>query len=304
MKKVVIVIVNWNTGELLGKCLKSLGRLPEKELIAEVIVIDNASHDKSLALAHVVVGESINRPKVRFIKQKNNLGFAKANNVALRRVRDGIYDQAHVLLLNPDTEMMPGALSNLLKILGTETRAGVVGARLNNMDGTLQQSVRAFPTLPVFVFSFLKLSRLMPDAKIWRDYIRTDLDYDKQQSVDQVMGAVFLIRNEAFSDIGLLDERFWIWFEEVDYCKRAKDANWEIIYTPESHVLHHGAVSFNQLVGFKKVWPWLMSSLRYANKHLSNGASLMLWLLLPIALLLIVPAMVIYMMQHKRKNNI
>ena len=293
MDKVSIVIVNWNTGPLLARCLESLAALPnvERSLIDEVIVVDNASSDRSVVQAQAVVGAVFNKPRVRFILQKHNLGFAAANNAAWQRIAQRYPQQLpHILLLNPDTEICAGALAGLLTLLSSQPTAGIAGPQLVNPDGTVQPSVRSFPTLGVFVFLFLKLHRLVPSAVVWQRYVRYGFDYQREQAVDQVMGAVFLIRSEAAQELGRLDEQFFIWFEEVDYCRRAASAGWQTWYTPQARVVHHGGVSFAQLIGWRRAWAWLRSSRQYAAKHLGPMAAVALRLLTPVALLLALPA--------------
>jgi N-acetylglucosaminyl-diphospho-decaprenol L-rhamnosyltransferase len=294
MDKVSIVIVNWNTGELLARCLESLMALPEQDLVAHVVVIDNASGDDSMKRAQSITKEW---PKVSFISLESNVGFAKANTIGI----DSLATKGtHILLLNPDTEMKPGSLQALVTVLSENDAVGIVGPKLLNTDGSIQESVRTFPTFGVLAGMFLKLHRLLPGLAIWRNYFASDFDYSREQSVDQVMGACFLIRNELFIDIGSLDEGFWIWFEEVDYCKRAHTADWAVLYTPSAEVMHHGGASFHQLVGFKKSWPFLRSALCYARKHFSSWEVLVLYILLPFALLLILPSSLVHFAQRKQ----
>jgi GT2 family glycosyltransferase len=305
MSKLVIIIVNWNTGELLLNCVKSLQQLSdgEKEIIDEVIIVDNASTDKSIIKAQHSVGKSMNKPRVRFIMQENNLGFSKANNIAIDRVikKNGDF---HVLLLNPDTEVREGALSSMLKVLEEGKSTGVVAPHLINSDGSTQSSVRSFPGFGEFVFLLLKLNRILPKSRRWQRYMRVDFDYTKQENVDQVMGAAFLIRGDLLTTVGLLDENFWVWFEEVDYCKRAKQADWEIVYTPEAEVMHYGGVSFNQLVLWKKTWPWFMSMMHYASKYFNSFEQVILWLLLPLALILSLPSSIMHLAVRRENKKI
>lgn len=285
-----IIIINWNTGRLLNRCLASLAALPEKALIKRVIVVDNASGDDSIEQAKRVQGLP-----VQCMELRENIGFARANNIGLKELAS---DGNHVLLLNPDTEVQPGALQAMLDFLESHPKAGIVGPRLLNFsDRQTQPSVRSFPTLVVFIWLFLKLHRLLPNVSFWRKYMMTGFDYNKAAAVDQVMGAAFLIRDKA---VEKLDERFWIWFEEVDFCKRAKAKGWEVWYTPSAQIIHRGAASFNQLVGFKRSWFFLRSSVQYANKHLGLLATSVLIILLPIALVL---AVVSSPMQKRRING-
>jgi len=123
----------------------------------------------------------------------------------------------------------------------------------------------------------LKLGRLVREEKI---------NYEQEQAVDQVMGAVFMIRGKLLEEVGLLDEGYWLWFEEVDYCRRAKEQGWQVWYAPQGECVHYGGVSFGQLVGFRKTWPWLRSMHRYAKKHMGWETRLLIYLLSPVYVVL------------------
>lgn len=290
-----IVIVNWNTGRRLLACLQSLAVLPEKNLIKKIWVVDNNSSDTSLTDSLVL---SVGVP-IEFIPLKKNIGFAGANNIALRKIpADGF---THVLLLNPDTEVKPGALGSLLTVFTSKPRAGIVGPKLLNPDGSIQPSVRRFPTLAVFIWLFLKLARVWPRLPFWKRYIRVTFDYSQPQSVEQVMGAAFLIRDAVLKTVGRLDENFWIWFEEVDYCKRVKAAGWEVWYQPAAMIVHYEGVSFNQLIGVRRTVPFLNSAMYYVTKHHSILARLILSLFYSVAVLLSLPASIVHYF-FKRKN--
>ena len=285
--KITIIIVNWNTGKLLTQCLESLAVLPEKGLISEVTIVDNYSSDDSYIQAKRI---DIGVP-TSFVRLPKNVGFAAANNIAIRQRRD---KGSHVLLLNPDTQVKAGAIAAGLHELEHTERAGVVGIKLINIDGTIQQSVRRLPTLPVFLFFFLKLHRLFPDSSLWHKYMQHAFEYEKKASVEQVMGAAFFINQKLLGQIGLLDEKFWIWFEEVDFCKRTLAAGWQVMYTPAGSVMHYGGSSFNQLVGLQKTVPFLTSSLHYAHKHFPLPAYVCLLILWPIAVLISLPTSFIH----------
>lgn len=290
MQKVAVIIVNWNTDEYLAKCLRSLGESADSELIEEVIVVDNNSSDRSIIKAKQVVGERLNKPRVRFVQNDKNVGFAAANNIGLERVRQ-MEDSLHVLLLNPDTEIVSGMITHLVEILAREEKAGIVGAQLFNSDKSLQKSVRHFPTKREIVMYMLKLGRLVKEEEI---------DYEKEQRVDQVMGASLLIRNRVIDEVGRLDERFFVWFEEVDYCKRTKDKGWDVWYTPHAKCLHKGGVSFGQLVGLRKTLPWLKSLIRYTDKHMGGSMLVMIYMLMPINILLSLPASIVHILRMDR----
>lgn len=261
MNKAAIIIVNWNTGDLLSRCLVSIQNLPEIASISRVIVVDNNSHDESVARARQAVSHN---NLFHFVELNENAGFAKANNIGFAWVAD---DNANVFLLNPDTEVKPGAVMSMLEALESGTNIGIVGPKLLNPNGSVQESVRRFPSLLILFWFAFKLNKLLPRAGFWQNYMHVGFDYSRQQTVDQVMGAAFLVRRSVWDEIGGLDEGYWIWFEEVDFCKRALNLGFVTLYTPHASVVHHGGLSFGQLGGLQKYRLFIRSALRYARKH-------------------------------------
>jgi len=278
--RVAIIIVNWNTGNCLADCLRSLASTPDKGMVEEVIVVDNASSDRSIVQAKQVVSDTTNKPTVRFIINDRNLGFAAANNLGLRRLEER-GSTAHVLLLNPDTIVLPGMIKNMVTLLDRNERVGIVGPKLLNADKTLQPSVRNFPGAKEMILFTLKLGAKVKEARI---------DYGQEQAVEQVMGAVFMIRQECRQQVGYLDDGFFVWFEEVDYCRQARNLGWEVWYTPSAQGIHLGGVSFRQVVGIRKNWPWLKSMLRYTRKYLSTPLVVLIYLISSVNVLLWIPA--------------
>lgn len=271
---VSIIIVNWNTGTLLRKCLDAIpDAVPGLEY--EVIVIDNASSDQSIAHAEG------SPQQFRLLAQRKNLGFAKANNIGVRQSSGDV-----VFFLNPDTEPFPGSIHTLHAFLQSRSNVACVGPRLRNTDGTLQPSCRRFPGIWVLVSTLLKIHRIKPDMKILKQYMMSEFTYDKDTRVDQVMGAAMAIPRATLDRIGLLDEGYWIWFEEVDWCRRAYAAGKEVWFTPTSEITHHGGSSFIQVIPVRKEWRFARSAVRYARKHIGVSAALVLILLTPIALVL------------------
>jgi N-acetylglucosaminyl-diphospho-decaprenol L-rhamnosyltransferase len=256
-----IIIVNWNTGALLATCLKSLAALPaaEQGLIQKIVVVDNNSSDTSLPQAE----EATTALPIDFIKLEKNIGFARANNVAFEHLQQGL--QTPVLLLNPDTEVLPGALAAMITALESNQKIGIVGPQLLNPDRTIQPSVRKFPTVSVLAFLVFKLHYVLGKTALWKDYIQTSFDYSKEQPVDQVMGAALLLRAKLATG---LDGNLQWWFDDVDVCKRAHEAGWEVLYTPQAQVIHHGGTSFHKLDSITKWWRFTASAARYAHKHL------------------------------------
>lgn len=266
---VAIIIVNWNTGKLLAACLRSLQQLPEQELISQIIIVDNDSHDDSIADAEAVAVQK----KIIFVQAEKNFGFAAANNLGIKQVVNPLAD---IFLLNPDTEVERGAILKMVADLKHNPRIGIVGAHLRHPNHTTQPSIRQFPTLAVFVIQFLKLHHLLPELRVWQQYMMQNFNYDQVAHVDQVMGAAMLIRRKAWDQLQGLDEDFFIWFEEVDFCRRAKNRGWLVQYEPEASIIHHGGVSFDQVVGWHKSALWLRSCLTYARKYLPLGLLLLL----------------------------
>src|SRR5262249_53422120 len=149
--------------------------------------------------------------------------------------------------LNPDTEVQPEAIRYLLDFLADHPKVGIVAPKLLNSDGTVQRSCRQFPTFLGMLYELLGLSRLFPDNPRFREYKMLDWDHDDERQVDQPEGACLLLRREVIEQVGLLDEGFFMLFEEVDWCYRIKQAGWEIWFTPGAQVVHHYGQSIKQV---------------------------------------------------------
>jgi len=202
----------------------------------ETFVVDNASRDGS---ADMVATEF---PWVRLIRSERNCGYAHANNVALRKARG-----KRVLLLNPDTELPGTALTDLMKHLDEHPEVGAVGPKLVRADGSLDLACRrSFPSPEIAFYRLLGLSRLFPHSPRFGRYNLTYLDHDVEADVDSVAGACMLIRREAIDQAGLLDERFFMYGEDLDWAFRIKEHGWRIRYNPAVTVLHHKGASSRQ----------------------------------------------------------
>lgn len=240
--KLSIITVSWNTRDLLRRCLDSvrteLALRPNVEV--EMFLVDNHSSDGS---AQMVGSE---HPWVKLVANKENFGFARANNQALRDC-SGEY----VLLLNPDTQVSPGAIWHLVDFLDRRPGAGVVAPQLLNTDGSVQRSCREFPTFSGMFYELAGLSRMFPSGskkgKRFRAYKMLDWNHDDERQVDQPEGACLAIRRSVIDEVGLLDEGFFMLFEEVDWCYRIKQKGWEIWFTPDARVTHHYGQSIKQV---------------------------------------------------------
>ena len=218
-----IIIVSFNCREMLHACLEGIHAW-------HVIVVDNASSDGT---AEMVRAEF---PEVRLIENRQNLGFAAACNQGIAAC-----DHPFVLLLNPDTLVTEGALRGLLDVMETQPNLGACGPRILNSDGTPQASVRRFPTLRTLVYDELGLSSVFP--KLFKGYRLSSWPLETTREVDQLGGSCLMLRRAALDKIGVLDERFFMYFEEVDLCRRLWDAGWRVLYVYNITIIHAGGQS-------------------------------------------------------------
>ena len=250
-----IIIVSWNVRDVLEQCLRSIFKT-HGDISLEVIVVDNNSQDGTARMIHEKFSEVV------LIGNPNNRGFAVANNQGILRARGEF-----LLLLNPDTELQTGTLANALHFLRAKPQAGVVGCKHLNSDRTLQPSVRRFPTFWPIFWMLLKIPKVFPDIPSVSSYYARDFDYKFENQVEQVAGSFFLMRRKVIDEIGMLDENFFIWFEEVDFCKRALAAGWQIWYTPNAVIVHYGGQSFAQELRWRNQKHFFQSAWYYLRKH-------------------------------------
>jgi GT2 family glycosyltransferase len=239
-----VIIVSYNVRELLRECLQSL-RAAGEHLPLQIIVVDNASADGSSEM----VGREF--PEVERLEMGQNSGFSTANNTALERAT-----APHLLLLNPDTVVSPDALPLLLEFLSKRPRCGVVGPRLLNTDGSFQPSAWPQPTL----ISVLR-DHLLPPCL--RRYAAAAPD--RPRSVGWVSGAALLTRRAVIDPIGALDEALF-WSEDVDFCRRAASAGWEVWFAPQASIIHHGSRSVPSNRG-AVIYHQYRSKLHFFGKH-------------------------------------
>ena len=231
-----VILVNWNTRELLRACLASVrAALAASPLSAEILVVDNASSDGSAAM---VAAEF---PEAQLFANRDNLNYAGGNNQGIAAATGDF-----LLLLNPDTEIPVGAPDALVEFLRTHPHAGAAAPALVYPDGRLQPSVRGFPTPQALFGALSGLGRLLPRSG-WASYHAAGLPSDQASRVDQPMASAFLVRKSALDRIGAFDEQFPLFFNDVDLCFRLKQAGWEIWYDPRVRVVHVGGASTRQV---------------------------------------------------------
>lgn len=226
-----VIIVSWNTCELLRRCLESVCD-SLRRIQYEVLVVDNASSDGSVRMVREMF------PEARLVENRENVGFARANNQAIE-VSSGRY----LLLLNPDTEVKRCALQILVSFMDEHSLAGAAGARLLNPDGTLQASCFPAPTLSRELWRLFHLDALHPYACYPVNRWRTQ----RPAEVETAQGACLILRREALEQVGLLDEDYFMYSEEVDLCYRLRQRGWKVYWVPEAVVTHHGGQSTRQM---------------------------------------------------------
>lgn len=221
------IIVNWNTKLLLHECLETLFSHPPRRSL-EVIVVDNASVDGSCEMVESCF------PQVKLMRNSQNVGFARANNMAIE-ASAGEY----VALVNSDVWVLPGCLDALADFLDRNPSVGNVGPRVLNSDLTLQASARNFPSLWNSFCTALGLAAAFPRRKWFSGEPMLYFDHACTRRVDVLVGCFWLLRRTALEQIGMLDEDFFMYGEDLDWCRRCWDAGWEIVFCPDAEAIHH-----------------------------------------------------------------
>lgn len=266
--EVSVIIVSWNVRDLLQRCLKSVlfspGFAPGD---VEVIVVDNASGDGTAEM----VGREF--PAVRLLTNDANVGFPAGCNQGLAAAR-GRYD----LLLNPDTELQGDALPALVRVLETDAGVALVGPRLLHPEGDVQPSRRRFPTLATAFVESTVLQGLFTRSGILNRYYVHDQPDDQEQDVDWLVGAAMLVRREVVAQVGGMDEGFFMYSEELDWCRRIRMAKspsgeaWRIRYTPSASIVHYEGRSSDQAIPARHI-NFQSSKVRYFRKYHGNIAA-------------------------------
>jgi hypothetical protein len=279
-----IVIVSWNVRHHLQGCLQSIRsaktRLASEQVAdrgiaprtghprLEVIVVDNGSSDGSVEMVRDEF------PSVRLIANQDNRGFSAANNQGISAAAG-----RYVLLLNPDTEIVDDALAKLVAFADEHPRVGMVGPQLLNPDGSVQSSRRRCPNLAI---AFLESTWLEPYAPrgVLDWYYILDRPDDQIQDVDWITGAAMLAHREGIEEVGLLDEGFFMYSEELDWCRRFREAGWGVVYLPTAQIVHHVGKSSEQVVAARHIH-FQTSKVRYFRKyHGPPTAEILRWFLL------------------------
>lgn len=237
MIKLSIIIVNWNAKDHLETCLRSIQR-ETKGIVYEILVVDNASNDGSVQMIRTQF------PEPTLIENRENVGFARANNQAI-----GLSRGRYILLLNPDTFVLENALTEMTEFLDQHSTVGILGCKVLTAEGVVDlRCARRFPTLMSEFFEKTTLAVRLPGSKLFGSYLMSYWDHEGSREVDALSGACMMIRRELVENVGLLDKDFFMYGEDIDWCYRAKKAGWQICYLGGAEIVHLGAQS-TSLVG-------------------------------------------------------
>jgi len=273
---VTVIIVSWNTREILRECLHSVQE-NAGAVECEIVVVDNASADGSAPMV------ARDFPHVRLIANAENRGFAAANNqgMALARGR-------YVLLLNSDTVVLDRALEKTVAFAAAHPRAAVVGCRVLNPDHTLQNTCFMFPSALNLLLAFTYGYKLFPRSRFWGREFMTYWDRDDIRPVDVVSGCYMLVRREAIEQVGRMDEAFFLYAEETDWCYRFRRAGWDVLFTPAAGIIHLGGASSRQVGSKIKLQVW-GGILQFLKKHKSRAEYLLACGLMALFFLIRIP---------------
>lgn len=273
---VSIIIVNWNTRDILSGCLRSIYE-QINGLDFEVIVIDNASSDGS---AEMIKKEF---SQVVLLENSHNRGFAAANNQGM-----AIAKSRYVLLLNSDTIVLDSAIAKTVSFADSHPEAAVVGCRILNPDRTLQPTCFMFPSILNMLLSTSYLYKLFPKSGFFGREQMTWWDRNDTREVDVVTGCFMLVQREAIEQVGLMDECFFVYGEETDWCYRFKRAGWKIVFTPDAQIIHFGGGSSKQKQS-EMILQLRQSILLFMKKHKSFSTHVLACLLVALFFFLRVP---------------
>lgn len=270
--KVSIIIVSWNVRNLLKKCLESIYKYT-KETDFDIYVVDNLSGDGTIDMIRK------NFPQVKLIANNYNAGFAKANNQPLTK---GVGEE--VLFMNPDMEFTENTVKIMHDFLAEHPDTDIATCMLEYGDAERQNNIKRLPTFCSQFLILLKLHHFLSFLPTIRRYLAKDFDYTKEQQVENIMGAFVYARTSKFKELGAWNEKYWLWWEDVDLCKTAKNKGIKIMYTPKTKVIHHEGKSFEQVANVAKQWRFIKGMLRYFSIHHTLYEVLLLALIVPISM--------------------
>lgn len=258
-----IVIINWNSGDYLQKCIQSIFLTENENLINKILIIDNNSTDSS---AHQIKPND----KIEIIRNKENRGFAKACNQGFK-----LSTAQFVLLLNPDTQLLNTTLKECTVFMNANPEIDILGCRLLDDSGETSPSCSRFPTPASIFIDCAGFSKIFPSI-FSPAILMTDWNHSESRYVDQVMGAFMFMRRPIFEKVGYFDERFFVYFEELDFSKRLSDCGGKTYYNRNISAIHSGEGTTKRVKAFR-LYLNIKSRLQYSKKHFSRSGFLLVW---------------------------
>lgn len=261
-----IIIVNYETYDLTKQTIKSV-ITQEQPFNYDIYLVDNGSTDGSIERLQEDFLKESKDGTIKFILNPENRGFAHANNLALKKTQ-----AEYVLLLNSDTVVLDNCLEASLNYMETHQDTGALGCKVVLPDNTLDKACRrSFPDFYVSFYRMTGLSRLFPKSKRFGRYNLTYLDEDEIYEVDCVVGAFMLVRQKTIQEVGLLDETFFMYGEDIDWCYRIKAANWKIIYFSDAKIIHYKGASYSKKQNKRLTYEFYRAMYIFYNKHYKAG---------------------------------
>jgi GT2 family glycosyltransferase len=253
-----VCIVTYHVRDMLRDCLQSLYQ--NTRLSFEVIVVDNNSQDGVVQMLHSEY------PEITLVENQENAGYTHPMNQAMRLGRG-----RYLLQLNPDTLILPEAIDRLVVFMDQHPEVGICGPKVLNRDRTLQKPCRRGEPRPWAVLTyFLGLSSLFPRSPLFSQYLLTYLDEDEIHEVDGVAGSCMMARRALIDQIGYLDERYFAYQEDADFCFRARQAGWKVYYMPGAQIIHYGSLGGSRVQPYRSIYEWHRSYFIYYRQHLAK----------------------------------
>lgn len=260
MKRLSVVIVTWNSEEDIAECLNSIYNYSEGNLEIETIVVDNNSADNTVKVVQRFIELGFG-DRLRLIINNENLGFTKGSNQGIRASTGDA-----IMLLNPDTQVINGALFELYEKLFQDSNLAAIAPQLLTLNGEIQFSCRTLPKYSDLFYEILRFSVIFPTSKIFARWKMKYFEHQSEQFVEQPMAAALMLKRKVLEGVGYLDENFFMFFNDVDLCKKIIDAGYKILFYPEAKIYHKiGTSIFKNRVEMIRVWN--EDCLKYFRKH-------------------------------------
>lgn len=265
-----IIILNYKTKGLVKQCIKSIGLLNLK-MEYEIIIVDNASADSCVEMIkqNYIVSKDVNfKGQVKLIEAKENVGYTVGNNLGIKEASGEA-----VMILNPDITVLEGAVETMFEFLKNNSQVGMVGPKLINPDGTVQYSCYQFPQWYMPILRRTILGKLPQAKRLLRNYLMMDWDHNNERAVPWLLGACTMVKREALEQIGLMDERFFLYNSDIDWCRRFWQANFAVYYLPAAEMVHYHQRLSAEVPGLKSVFNkitriHIIDSIKYNAKYL------------------------------------